>query len=329
MQNEKCKKGGVYFLHFSFLHFAQEWKMRCLITGATGFVGRHLVAALRPAGHEVIGLARTRALPRDPNSPVDLNDTSATTTILRQVQPQWLFHLAGYADNGRSYQEPEAAWAGNRDATRSLYTAIVQAQLQPRILYVSSGLVYGDAGPGEHVFTETDPLRPASPYAESKVAAERFDHDFPLDIVCVRPFNQIGPGQSPNYAIANFARQVVAVQQWMQSRVVIKGDLNARRDLTDVRDMVQAYIRLMEVGQSGEVYNAGSGQTYRMGDILERLAKRAHIKLFIDDQSDVIRKADTAVSRADIRKLGDATGWKPQYTLDQTLRDVLADWRAR
>ncbi|HEX3149546.1 MAG TPA: NAD-dependent epimerase/dehydratase family protein [Gemmataceae bacterium] len=301
--------------------------MRCLITGATGFVGRHLIAALRAAGHEVVGLARESADLDILVHTLDLNDTPATTTLLKQIQPAWIFHLAGYADNGRSFQEPAAAWAGNRDATRSLYTAMVQAELRPRILYVSSGLVYGDAGPGEHVFTETDALRPASPYAESKVAAEQLSREFPLDIVYVRPFNQIGPGQLPNYAVANFARQVVAVERELQTHVIVKGNLNARRDLTDVRDMVKAYIRLLEVGQSGEVYNAGSGQTYRMGDILNRLAALAHITLQIDDQSDPNRQADTAVSRADIRKLQQTTGWKPEHSVEQTLTDVLADCR--
>lgn len=303
--------------------------MRCLITGATGFVGRHLSAALRAAHHEVIGLARTAATADIPLHAVDLNDPSTTASILRQVQPDWVFHLAGFADNGRSFLEPAAAWAGNVDATRSLYTAITQAKIHPRILYVSTGLVYGDAGPGERVFTETDSLRPASPYAESKVAAEQLSRETTLDIVCVRPFNQIGPGQSPNYAVANFARQVVAIERGVQSQVQIKGDLNGRRDLTDVRDMVRAYIRLLEVGVAGEVYNAGSGQTYRMGDILESLAKLARITLKIDDQSDPNRQADTAVSRADNRKLQQTTGWKPEHTLDQTLADVLADWRGR
>jgi GDP-4-dehydro-6-deoxy-D-mannose reductase len=300
--------------------------MRCLITGATGFVGRHLATALRAAGHEVSGLARRPASQDIPIHAVDLNDAAATTAILRHVQPQWLFHLAGYADNGKSFSEPALAWAGNVDATRSLYDAVGQAGLQPRILYVSSGLVYGDAGPGEHVFTESDPLQPASPYAESKVAAEQLSRDRTLDIVCVRPFNQIGPGQSANYAAARFASQIVAVERGQADHIVV-GDLSARRDMTDVRDMVRAYIRLLEVGQAGEVYNAGSGRTYQIQEVLDRLIAIAGVSVKVEQKLDPNRKADTAVSRVDIRKLCAATGWTPTYSLEQSLADMLVDVR--
>src|SRR5439155_26103726 len=143
---------------------------------------------------------------------------------------------------------------------------------RPRLLYVSSGLVYGDAGPGEQVCTEETPLKPASPYAASKAAADLLSYQQTrspgLDVVRVRPFNQLGPGQSADYAVARFASEIVAVERGVKPHVELRGDLNARRDLTDARDMVRAYVRLLEVGRTGEVYNAGSGRTYRMQDIL-------------------------------------------------------------
>jgi GDP-4-dehydro-6-deoxy-D-mannose reductase len=305
--------------------------MRCLITGATGFVGRHLAVALRAAGHECVGLARDRGPLDIPLHTADLADTAATEAVLRDVRPEWLFHLAGYADNGRSYKEPDQAWAGNLTATRSLYDAVARTDLRARILYVSSGLVYGDAGPGEHVCTEDTPLRPASPYAASKAAADLLSYQQTrspgLDVVRVRPFNQVGPGQSTDYAAANFARQVAAVERGQAAHVEARGDLSARRDLTDVRDMVKAYIRLLEVGQTGEVYNAGSGRTYRMQEILDRLVALAGVPVTVQERPDASRKADTAVSRADIRKLREATGWQPAISLDRTLADMLADWR--
>jgi len=307
--------------------------MRCLITGATGFVGRHLIAALRAADHECVGLARDPGPLDVPVHTADLIDTAAVEAVLRAVRPDWLFHLAGYADNGRSYKEPDQAWAGNLAATRSLYDAVARTDLRPRILYVSSGLVYGDAGPGEHILTEEAPLRPASPYAASKAAADLLSYQQTrspgLDVVRVRPFNQLGPGQSADYAAANFARQVVAVERGQASAVEVRGDLNGRRDLTDVRDMVKAYVRLLEVGQTGEVYNAGSGRTYRMQEILDRLVALAGVPVTVRERPDESRKADTAVSRADIRKLREATGWQPAISLDQTLADMLADWRGR
>jgi GDP-4-dehydro-6-deoxy-D-mannose reductase len=307
--------------------------MRCLITGATGFVGRHLAAALKAAGHECVGVARDSGPLDIPVHTTDLTDVPATEAVLRAVQPEWVFHLAGYADNGRSYREPAAAWAGNLTVTQSLYDAIAHTDLRPRVLYVSSGLVYGDAGPGEQVCTEETPLKPASPYAASKAAADLLSYQQTrspgLDIVRVRPFNQIGPGQSADYAAANFARQIVAVERGQASAVEVRGDLTARRDLTDVRDMVKAYIRLLEVGRTGDLYNAGSGRTYRMQEILDRLVSLAGVPITIEERVDVSRKADTAVSRADIRKLREATGWEPAHSLDETLADVLADWRGR
>ena len=307
--------------------------MRCLITGATGFVGRHLAAALGAAGHEVVGLAR-RPAPADlPVRPADLADVRATEAVLRDVRPDWVFHLAGYASPGRSFREPAAAWAGNLGATQGLYEAVARSGLRPRILYVSSGLVYGDAGPGERVCTEDTPLRPASPYAASKAAADLLSYQQTrspgLDVVRVRPFNQVGPGQSAEYAAANFARQVVAVGRGRAAEVEARGDLGGRRDLTDVRDMVRAYVRLLEVGTSGEVYNAGSGRTYRMGEVLDRLVALAGVPVTVVERPDQSRAADTAVSRADTSRLRAATGWEPTYTLDQTLTDMLADWRTR
>ena len=306
--------------------------MRCLITGATGFVGRHLVDALRAAGYECAGVARD-SVPADiPVHVADLTDPRATEDVLTAVRPEWVFHLAGYANTGRSFREPAAAWAGNLTATQNLYDAVARSGLRPRILYVSSGLVYGDAGPGEHVCTEDTPLQPASPYAASKAAADLLSYQQTrspgLDVVRVRPFNQIGPGQSADYAAPNFARQVVAVERGQATAIQV-GDLNGRRDLTDVRDMVKAYIRLLEVGRTGEVYNAGSGRTYRMQDVLDRLVALAGVPVTVEQRIDPSRKADTAVSRADISKLRAATGWEPAYSLDQTLADMLADWRGR
>ena len=307
--------------------------MRCLITGVTGFVGRHLAAALTAAGHECVGVARDPGPSPVPVHAADLTDPAAAEAVLRAVRPEWVFHLAGYADNGRSYREPAAAWDGNLTVTRTLYDAIARTGLRPRILYVSSGLVYGDAGPGEHVCTEETPLRPASPYAASKAAADLLSYQQTrspgLDVVRVRPFNQIGPGQAADYAVANFARQVVAVERGQANAVEVRGDLTARRDLTDVRDMVKAYVRLLEVGRPGEAYNAGSGRTYVMQDILDRLIALSGVPVRVEERMDTSRQADTAVSRADTRKLREATGWGPAYALDRTLADVLADWRAR
>jgi GDP-4-dehydro-6-deoxy-D-mannose reductase len=306
--------------------------MRCLVTGASGFVGRHLVAALLQEGHEVVGVARRPAEVGLPLHTVNLLDIELTEALLQSVRPEWLFHLAGYANAGESFRDPDGAWAGNLEATRGLYTAVTRAGVRPRILYVSSGLVYGDAGPGRQVLKEDTPLRPASPYAVSKAAADLLSYQqsrVGLDIVRVRPFNQIGPGQSPNYAAANFARQIAAAERGDVPPVIVTGDLTGKRDLTDVRDMVQAYMRLLEVGRKGEAYNAGSGRTYVMHDVLMRLIELSRVPVTVEQQTDPSRLGDTAVSRADTTKLRTATGWEPSLNLDQTLAAMLDDWRGR
>jgi GDP-4-dehydro-6-deoxy-D-mannose reductase len=311
--------------------------MRCLITGATGFVGGHLADVLTAGGHQVIGLARAGGS-RDATFPfplysLDLCETAETERALREAQPEWVFHLAGFASPGRSFHDPAAAWAGNLAGTQSLYDAVARAGLRPRILFVSSGLVYGDAGPGEQVLTEDAPLRPASPYAASKAAADLLSYQQTrspgLDVVRVRPFNQIGPGQSAEYAAANFARQIAAAELGKGPPVVATGGLDSRRDLTDVRDMARAYVRLLEVGKTGEVYNAGSGQVYRMREVLDRLLAMARAQVTIEERQDPSRAFDTAVARADTGKLRAATRWEPTYPVERTLADMLDDWRAR
>jgi len=307
--------------------------MRCLITGATGFVGRHLAAALLPAGHEVHGLARRPADLAIPLHIADLADAAATEAVVRAVRPDWVFHLAGYASPGASFKDPPAAWAGNLTASQGLYAAIHQSGLKPRILHVSSGMVYGDLPAGVAAFTEDAPLRPASPYAASKAAAEMLAYQQTrnpgLDVVRVRPLNHLGPGQPPEYAAASFARQIAVAERGDGPPVIVTGNLSPQRDLTDVRDMVRAYVRLIEVGRTGEAYNAASGQVYRIRAVLHRLTKLARVPVAADERGDPTRAGDVTVVAADASKLRAATGWAPEYTLDRTLADMLDEWRQR
>jgi len=304
--------------------------MRCLITGATGFAGRHLADALIAAGHHVEGLARH---PKDAPFPVhavDLAQRIGIETALRSVRPDWIFHLAAFPNVGASFKDPAAAWRGNLTATQELYAAIHRSGLRPRILHVSTCAVYGDLPPGLSTITEDAPLRPTSPYAVSKAAADLLAyqqmHNNGLDIVRVRPFNHIGPGQAADYAAANFARQIAAAERGGSTAIVGK-DLSPYRDFTDVRDMVRAYIRLLEVGRKGEVYNAGSGQMYQIRDVMNRLRKLARVSTTVKEEGDPDRTGDTQKTAADTRKLRAETGWEPTIPLDQTLADILDHWR--
>jgi GDP-4-dehydro-6-deoxy-D-mannose reductase len=317
--------------------------MRILITGVTGFVGGHLVEALlNEGGHTLHGLRRRSEWASEWSHlsgqlslhAVDLLDVASTETLLRQVQPNWIFHLAGYANAGKSFHEPDLAWEGNVLASRRLYEAVQRSGIRPRILYTSTGLVYGDAaGAGAaQVFGEDSSLQPTSPYAASKAAADLLAYQVTrhpgLDVVRVRCFNQIGPRQSADYAVANFARQISAIEKGRQVACIETGDLSGQRDLTDVRDMVRAFILLMKFGGCGEAYNAGSGTTYRMQSILDRLLTLSRVRVEVKQKIDPHRKGDAAVSRADVTKLEQTTGWKRINSLEQTLADTLDYWRS-
>jgi GDP-4-dehydro-6-deoxy-D-mannose reductase len=263
--------------------------------------------------------------------PGELIDGSRLEEVLDHVRPDWVIHLAGYANPGRSYAEADQCWTDNLTGTRSLYDAIVRANLKPRILYVSTGLIYGDPDDPDGACDERTTLKPATPYAASKAAADILSFQYTrnpgLDIVRVRLFNQIGPRQSADYAAANFARQIAAAEAGKQPSVIETGDLTAQRDITDVRDMVAAFPLLLKAGRSGEAYNAGRGETFRIQDLLDKLIALARVRVEVRQRSELGRKADTAVTRADPRKLRHATGWTPRIPLDQTLADILDDWR--
>lgn len=315
--------------------------MRILITGITGFVGGHLTELLAAeGGHTVAGLSRHAVWPAQLVHlagvanlyPAELADGPAVERVIREVRPDWVFHLAGYANPGKSFREPAACWADNLTATQSLYDAVARSGLSCRVLFASTGLVYGDPdGPG--LVTESAVLKPASPYAASKAAADLMSYQYTrspgLDIVRVRLFNQIGPRQPADYAVANFARQIAAAEAGKQEPVIRTGDLSAERDLTDVRDMVTACRLLIERGAKGEAYNAGRGRTWKIADVLAALVARAKVPVEVVSQPEPGRKADTAVTRADPAKLRRATGWEPRYELDRTLSDVLGYWRSQ
>lgn len=312
--------------------------MRILITGITGFVGGHLVESLVSAGgHALAGISRDTAWPKHLAHlggkaglhSGDLLDVPRLESVLRQTRPEWLIHLAGYANTGSSFRESDACWRDNLFATRSLYDAIARTDIRPRILFVSTGLIYGDPDDPQRPCDERTTLKPASPYAASKAAADLLSYQYTrhpgLDIVRIRLFNQIGPRQSTDYAVANFARQIAAIEAGKQPPRIETGDLSAQRDLTDVRDTVAAFPLLLEKGLTGEAYNAGRGETFSMQDILDRLLALSRMKVEVIQK--VERKADTAVTRADPRKLRDATGWTPKIPLEQTLLDILNHWR--
>jgi len=312
---------------------------RVLVTGANGFVGCYLVAALLARGCSVVGISRAAGWPaawrhlesQVPLHVVDLCDLSRLKAVLHAVEPTQVYHLAGFARVGQSFREPDAAWNSNLLATRRLCEALLDQPRRPRVLAVSSGLIYGSPEPDQPPFDENSPLRPDSPYAASKAAADLVCYQYHcsdrLDILRARPFNHTGPFQPPEFVVPDFARQLAAIERGQQPPVLEVGDLTPQRDLSDVRDVVAAYLLLMERGRSGEAYNVASGQSWPIRHVLDRLIALSGLQVEVRHRADLLRPTDALNPRVNINKLCRETGWTPRYTLDQTLADTLASWR--
>lgn len=316
--------------------------MRTLITGVTGFVGGHLVESLRSEpGQQLFGLARTSDWPAAwshlagtlPVHAADLLDGAAVERVLREVRPDRVFHLAGYANTGKSFREPDECWAVNLTGTRTLYDAILRTELRPRVLFASTGLVYGDPDVPGQPCNELTTLKPASPYAASKAAADVMSYQYArttgLPVIRVRLFNQIGPRQPADYAVANFARQISAIEAGKMPPVLETGDLSAHRDLTDVRDMVVAMRLLIEKGTPGEAYNAGRGRTWQIRDVLNMMLAMSNVAIRVEEQRGTSRQGDTNITYASVAKLNVLYRWQYQFDINQSIRDVLEDWRNR
>jgi GDP-4-dehydro-6-deoxy-D-mannose reductase len=319
--------------------FSASVPPRNLVTGVTGFAGCFLAQALVERGQRVVGISRRAAWPDAWHHLAekvellqgDLCDGGAVESLLRRFQPGRIYHLAGYARVSSSFREPEAAWDGNLTATRRLCEALIRWGGPARLLHVGSGLVYGPASDPDRPVTEESPLRPDTPYAASKAAADLACFQYTcapgLDIVRARPFNHIGPHQSAEFAVPNFARQIVAIERGERPAVIDTGNLDSLRDLTDVRDVVDAYLLLMEHGSKGEAYNIGAGRSLLMRTVLDKLLELAGVKVELRRDEKLLRPTEPGTIRVDAGKLRRETGWAPRYSLEETLWDILEAWR--
>lgn len=306
---------------------------RNLVTGVTGFAGCYLADALLARGEAVVGLSLRGHWPPPWQKLAagvemvqgDVADADAVLALLERARPTRIYHLAGFAHVGASFKAPDAAWAGNLTATRRLCEAVARWGGRPRVLVVTSGLIYGQHD-GDAPLDETTLLQPDTPYAASKAAADLAAYQHAragLDIVRARPFNHIGPYQSPDFAIPSFARQLAAAVRGEAPPVIETGDLSPQRDLSDVRDVVAAYVALMERGRAGEAYNIASGDSRSMGDVLQRLIDLAGLRVEVRQRPDLLRPTEPRAVRVNAEKIRREAGWRPCYALEQTLKDLL------
>jgi GDP-4-dehydro-6-deoxy-D-mannose reductase len=301
---------------------------RVLITGAAGFVGRHLTAHLEAAGDEVIGIDR---MPE--HGHIDITDAAAIGRFVTDLRPATIYHLAGWADVGGSWKAPVEAFRANAEGTLNVLTAACEAGVE-RVLAVSSADVYGKVEASELPLTEDSPLRPASPYAVSKVAADYLGLQAwlgrGLPVLRVRAFNHLGPGQTDKFVAPAIASRIAhAERDGAGDGVLPIGDLSARRDFTDVRDVVRAYRLLVEHGEPGEVYNVCSGVDLAVQELADQMLAQASIPLRFETDPELLRPVEVPVLRGSHERLTAATGWEPEIPISQTLKDLLEDWRER
>jgi GDP-4-dehydro-6-deoxy-D-mannose reductase len=317
--------------------------MRILITGITGFAGSHLaeyILAEHPNAH-VFGLVRWRSRMdnilqiRDKVElhEADLKDIISLKKALAEIKPDRIFHLAAQSFVPASWKLPVETFAINALGQINLFEAVLSLKLDPRIQIAGSSEEYGHVNPDEVPMKETNPLRPLSPYAVSKVAqdllAYQYFMSYGLKTVRTRGFNHTGPRRGDVFVTSNFAKQIAEIEKGKKKPVIHVGNLEAKRDFTDVRDMVRAYWLAADKGEAGEVYNIGSGKTMAMKDMLDILLSLSKAKVKVQVDPARLRPSDVPILYSDCRKFVSLTKWKPRIPLEKTFKDLLDYWRER
>ncbi|HXK26292.1 MAG TPA: GDP-mannose 4,6-dehydratase [Myxococcota bacterium] len=294
--------------------------MQALVTGAAGFVGRHLVPRMQREGWQV------RAVDRE----LDVRDADAVAGCVAELAPRAIVHLAAQSSVAQSSDAPEASARINYLGACNLLEAVSRHAPRARVLLVGSGEQYGPAEPGGAPWNEAAPLRPRSPYARSKACADLLGAGYAArgsDVVRVRAFNHTGPGQSDVFVLASFARQAALIAAGRREPEIAVGNLDSVRDFLDVDDVVDAYLRLLDPRVPAGAYNVASGVGRRIGALLDALRAEAGIEARVRVDPARVRPADASVG--DAAKLRAATGWAPRVPFELTLRRLLDDWCAR
>ncbi len=313
--------------------------MRVVITGAAGFAARHLICAIEKEGRDEIFAwvkdeqeARLVSLDEEHIYIADITDEKKVREGIETIRPQLVYHLAAQASVGLSWKLPALTMEVNTVGTIHLLEALRSYSPEAKLLLVGSAEQYGKVTKDQLPIKETRELEGINPYSVSKMTqelmAQMYATGYNMHIVMVRSFNHIGPGQAVNFVIPDWCSQIAAIENGKQAPVLRVGNIQVKRDFTDVRDIVRAYMQLIEHGTSGEVYNVGSGVSYSLEQILQKIIKastRQDIHYETDHKK--LRPADVEELRADITKLKQTISWNPIYTIEQSLEDILEEMR--
>lgn len=306
-----------------------------LVTGAAGFVGGHLLDLLTQRSTPVVGWYRpdhTRPPLRDDVQwrGVELLNRDSVLRAMADIRPSAIYHLAGSAHVAQSWRHTLETYQGNVLAMHQVLMALRETGLTPRVLVTCSAHVYR---PLDRPITESDALAPASPYATSKLAQEMLArqawNEDRIPAVIARSFNHIGPGQDPAYVTSGIARQVARIEAGRQEAVLTLGNLEPKRDLTDVRDTVRAYAAMMDAAAPGTPYNVCSGRELSIGDVVRTFVSRARRPIRVVQDASLFRPTDAPMMIGDPTRLSTDTGWSPRVPFEQTVDELLSYWRER
>jgi len=315
---------------------------KVLITGLTGFAGSYLAEYLvAKKEYEVWGtylfddsLANVAAIKDKINLiKIDLSKEENVFKLVKDTSPLLIFHLAALTSPSNSFNNPTETLTNNISLQVNILEAVRKNNnlLDTKILVVSSADIYGLVKKENLPINEQTPLMPTSPYSVSKIAQDflglTYFLSYKLRIVRVRPFNHIGPRQSPQFVVSSFAKQIAEIEKGKRKPILKVGNLEAKRDFTDVKDMVRAYAVVMEKGKIGDVYNIGSGTSYKISDILNKLVFMSSSKIKIEEKRGLLRPSDNPELICDSTKFVKLTGWKPEIPIAETLKDTLDYWR--
>jgi len=316
--------------------------MRVLITGITGFAGSHLAEyALDQEGVEVYGIRRWRSPTENIDHIIDqlnivecdIRDAASVTGMIATVRPDRIFHLAAQSHVPTSWHAPAESLETNIIGQLNLFEAVRQTGCDTRIQIAGSSEEYGLVHRDETPITESNHLRPLSPYAVSKVTqdllAYQYFRSYGTHTIRTRGFNHTGPRRGEVFVVSNFAKQIALIEAGERDPVIRVGNLEAERDFTDVRDVVRAYWLILEHGDPGDVYNIASGTAWRIQDVLDLLLSFSEIDISVEVDPQRLRPSDVELLLGDASKLSAITGWQPLIPFEQTARETLDYWRAR
>lgn len=309
--------------------------MKALIIGAAGFVGSYLIDHLisdckwqvtaTKLEHEVIKSDKASIYN------LDILDKKSVVDLLRKSRPDYIFHLAAQSSVALSWKDPAFTVDVNIKGSINVLDAVRETGCNSRILLIGSGEEYGHVLPDEIPVNESNSLKPNNIYAVTKVCqnliGKIYSDAYNMDIVMVRAFNHIGPNQLPLFVVSDFCKQVAEIERGIREPVLKVGNLSAKRDFTDVRDVVRAYSLLIQKGQSGETYNVGSGKAISIEEILQTILSYAKVKISVEVDKAKFRPIDVPIVEADITKLRECTGWNRHIPLEKTIQDTLEYWR--